>query len=64
MIIVMIIQSKMYQASTVFHIDNNQQIIILAWFLKDRVTLKTGGMMKFSFEHRNKLQFKMHNNNN
>ncbi len=33
------------------------------WFLKDHVTLKTGVMMlKFSFDHRNKLLFQMHYN--
>ncbi len=34
-----------------------QQIIILEWFLKDHVTLKTGVMMLKIQIHRNKLHF-------
>ncbi len=47
----------MLYGSTVFNIDNNleHQISILEWFLKDRVTLKTGAMML-------KIQLLYHNN--
>ncbi len=34
-----------------------QQIIILEWFLKDHVTLKTGEVEKMLKIHRNKLHF-------
>ena len=41
-----------------------REIIILEWFLKDHVTLKTGVMMlKIQlYHHRNKLHFKIHKN--
>ncbi len=43
--------TNIFSRTTVFNIDNNQEmfldqkIIILKWFLKDHVTLKTGVMM-------------------
>ncbi len=62
------VSTKTWSRTTVFNINNKkhsffQQQIILEWFLKDHVTLKTGTMMltqKFSFDQRNKLHSKIY----
>jgi len=53
-----VFHKKIYSSTTVFNIDYNHKCflcILLEWFLKDHVTLKTGVMMLKI--HRNKWHF-------
>ncbi len=54
-------EKKKLKKKTIFNINNNtnlleHQICTLEWFLKDRVTLKTGAMT--AENHKNKWHFK------
>ncbi len=53
------VSKKILSITTVFNINDEQQISVLEWFLKDHVTLNNVMILKIQlYGHRNKLFFK------